>query len=331
MVNPIEQYLREHYGPHSVITWAEFIRCALYTPEIGYYTRAKERVGKSEESDFYTATTVGPLFGRLILDACRTLLPDETLQDYSFVEIAVEKGRHVLQGIEHPFKEIIELPLGSELKIPPKAIVFANEWLDAQPFERLIFKDGAWKLRCVQITETELQESLRELPIDFPNRQRLPQTAPDGYELDVPYDTCPALRGIASQPWQGLFLTFDYGMHWEDLCTARPSGTARGYRHHQLVTDLLKHPGETDITCHVIWDWLAEELRNNGFENPQLQKQEAFFMHHAKEEIGRVITRQAGNFSQEKAKLMELLHPNHMGAQFQVLYGKRLHADRKSN
>lgn len=316
------------YGEQATMTWSQFIQEVLYAPAIGYYTSKRLRVGKSENSDFYTASSVGPLFGRLLIDAFCSLLGTEDPKNYTFVEIAVEAGNGVLKGLEHPFKETLELPLGTELKIPPKAIVFANEWLDALPFERIVRGKNGWLMRYVVIDGESLSETTIPLDTDFPWVQKLPKEAPEGYEIDIPYQACSALQKVIQQPWEGLFCTFDYGLDWFDHCNARPSGTARGYRKHTLVTDLLNDLGETDITCHIVWDWLKDILTDNEFTSVDVLRQEPFFMHHSQKEIAEVIQNKPGSFTDDRAKLMELLHPNHMGAKFQVLSGIRLSQSR---
>jgi len=308
----------------ATITWSQFIQEVLYATEIGYYASKRLRVGKSENADFYTASSVGPLFGRLLIDAACNLLGTKNPKEYTFVEIAVEAGNSVLKDLKHPFKNVLELPLGTNLKIPSKAIVFANEWLDALPFERVVRGKDGWLMRHVVIDGKNLSETTRPLDSDLPWINKLPENAPEGYEIDIPYETSTALQKIAEQPWEGVFYTFDYGLEWFDHCNARASGTARGYRKHELVTNLLEKLGETDITCHVVWDWLKKVLSNNQFSSIDVQRQESFFMHHSQKEIARVIENKPGSFIDDRAKLMELLHPNHMGAQFQVLFGIRL-------
>jgi SAM-dependent MidA family methyltransferase len=49
---------------HGTITFAEFMRHALYCPVYGYYEKEKDMVGRS--GDFYTSVSVGSLFGELL-------------------------------------------------------------------------------------------------------------------------------------------------------------------------------------------------------------------------------------------------------------------------
>ncbi len=48
------------------LPWREIMALALYAPGHGYYAGAPRRVGRA--GDFYTAVSVGPLYGRLLAD-----------------------------------------------------------------------------------------------------------------------------------------------------------------------------------------------------------------------------------------------------------------------
>ncbi|MEJ7679386.1 MAG: hypothetical protein WKG06_16305 [Segetibacter sp.] len=56
----IIQRIREE-GP---ISFHDFMEMALYYPEKGYYTSAKNKIGKT--GDFYTSSNLTPAFGAMI-------------------------------------------------------------------------------------------------------------------------------------------------------------------------------------------------------------------------------------------------------------------------
>ena len=94
----------------------------------------------------------------------------------------------------------------------------------------------------------------------------------------------------------------------------------RAYRRHAQTNDLLAHPGEQDLTCHVCWDWLSEAVEQNGFARPVLDSQETFFMNHASSAIEEMLKAEAERFSPRKQSLLQLLHPAHLGRKFQALH-----------
>ena len=54
------------------MTFARFMELALYHPVVGYYQRDRVRIGLGGRTDFFTATTSGPMFGELVSAACRS-------------------------------------------------------------------------------------------------------------------------------------------------------------------------------------------------------------------------------------------------------------------
>jgi SAM-dependent MidA family methyltransferase len=323
---------RAQAGTGDAMTFARFMELALYDPAVGYYRRARPRVGTGPGTDFVTATTTGPVFGELIAAAAVTLLGARDPREFTFVEIGAEPGEAgepggVLAGIAHPFGAARTVSVGDAIVLAGPCVVFANELLDAQPFRRYVFRAGAWRERGVVLRGDRLAET--ELPIApaadgrFGDLAEQWGPAPEGYVIDAPIGALLLLEALAVQPWQGLFLTCDYGKSWRELAEATPQGTGRAYYRHRQETDLLARPGEQDLTCHVCWDWLESALARHRFERVAVAGQEAFFMQQAGDAIAAAILAEAGHFSPRKAALMQLLHPALYGQKFQVLSGFR--------
>ena len=53
-------------GGGGTLTFARFMELALYHPATGYYRRDRPRVGRRRDADFYTATSLGTVFGELV-------------------------------------------------------------------------------------------------------------------------------------------------------------------------------------------------------------------------------------------------------------------------
>ncbi|HEU5079577.1 MAG TPA: SAM-dependent methyltransferase [Opitutaceae bacterium] len=306
----------------DVARFDAFMDLALYDPEFGYYRRSGRRVGYGKGTDFFTATTSGPIFGELISAACASLLKGHDLRDFHFLEIGAEPGGGVLRDVAHPFASARTIRVGEPIEITGNAIVFSNELFDAQPFRRFVFRSGNWNERYVRLQHGHFVEELR--PAENYAFAALPSSAPEGYQIDLPFASVELLRAIAAQPWRGLFLAFDYGKSWSELVEAQPAGTARAYFQHTQSNDLLARPGQQDLTCHVCWDWLTEVLASSGFSALALESQEAFFVHHASDFIGAAIAAEAARMSQRKLALMQLLHPAHLGQKFQALHATRM-------
>ena len=179
------------------------------------------------------------------------------------VELGAEGGRSVLDGVNHPFARVKTFGVDDALTITGPCVVFSNELFDAQPFRRFTFRDGHWRERGVTLREDHLAETLLE-STPLPEAV-LPTKAEEGYCLDLPLAARRLADRIAREPWTGIFIAFDYGKSWAELTGDSPHGTARAYRLHQQSNDLLAHPGDQDLTCHVCWDWIIDRLRAHGF------------------------------------------------------------------
>jgi SAM-dependent MidA family methyltransferase len=308
---------------HGAISFADFMQIALYDPAGGYYRKERKRVGFGGETDFFTATSSAAVFGQLLVEACRTLLGADGPPSHSFIEMGAEPGHGVLPA-RHPFRDASIVRLGDDFRPPSPAVLFSNELFDAQPFHRLVFRDGVWQELGVAWIEGPVETVLPQLtqPVQQVT-DRLPRAAPENYHLDLPLAASALLRHLAAGEWKGLMIIFDYGKSWRELTEEMPQGTARAYFRHQQLNDLLARPGEQDLTCHICWDFLQEVLLETGFSDLELQSQEAFFVTKAPQAIEAIITERPGEIDRRRQSLQQLIYPGHMGQKFQVLTARR--------
>ena len=315
------EVFRASADPSGRMSFESFMALALYHPQVGYYRRSRSRVGFAPGTDFFTATSTGPLFGELVAAACEHLLQKSGRDpsDHRFVEIGAEPAQGgILAGIRHPFREVTIIRCGEPISLGGNCVVFSNELFDAQPCRRSVFRQGRWMEIGVQLEGKRLMEiELRPDPTPRPTH------SVEGYCFDQPLVAAQLAAEIAAQPWWGLFITFDYGKTLRELSEETPGGTARAYYRHTQTSDLLARPGEQDLTCHVCWDWLEDALRQHGFANPSLSFQEAFFIRNAAPLIAATSAAEATRSSPRKQALMQLLHPGQMGQKFQVLHALR--------
>ncbi|HEY4301048.1 MAG TPA: SAM-dependent methyltransferase [Candidatus Didemnitutus sp.] len=347
------------------VSFARFMELALYHPEVGYYTRHRPRIGREPATDFFTATSLGPIFGELVAAAATELIKPHDPSEFTFVEMGAERHwtagestlRGIFDGVRHPFGRYQPVPL-DELGEPPRflsaakdvggearhptgsvpvssnstgpvpvsrTILFSNELFDAQPCHRLVWRDGRWRESGVALRDTRLVEvELDALSFEAAAMEEmLPKSAEAGYRLDLPLASRRLLRSLVEAPWNGLFLAFDYGKSWTTLAADTPQGTLRAYSRHRQNPDVLDASGEQDLTCHICWDWLADDLRSAGFETPVIESQEAFFARRATQFLASAVAAEASRLTARKQAIMQLLHPAHMGHKFQVLSALR--------
>jgi SAM-dependent MidA family methyltransferase len=323
--------LREMAPAGEPVPWTQFTRLALYHPELGYYRQPRERVGFRAGSDFYTAASLGTVFRELVAAAAVRLLGGpEAARDHAFVEVGAEPGQAPGPETAGRFAAVHALPPGT----PPQSlaggcpvVVFANEVLDAQPFHRFQLSAGTWREMGVRACP---DGSLEEVPLPAFSEAAgalaasLPVNGlPEGCRLDLSLEAEDLLGTFAAWPRARLLVFADYGRTLPELLANSPKGTARAYRNHRLSTDLLADPGECDLTCHVAWDRLEATAREQGWAEVRLERQEAFFMHHAPEAVAAIIEGNPETFDPRRQTLQELLSPQHMGSKFQVLWARR--------
>jgi len=310
---------RAHAAAGGWMSFADFMALALFDPDVGYYSRRRTRIGYASGTDFFTASTSGPVFGELVAAACTDLLGGEDPGDFEFVELGAETEAGVLAGIAHGFGRVRTVRLGTAIELGGKCVVFSNELFDAQPFDRFIHVAGGWAEIGVALVDGVLTEVNKTVKTP----DALPKQSEPGYVIDAPFRARDLLSQIAEQPWSGVFVACDYGKSWHELSTCLPRGTARAYFRHQQSNDLLARPGEQDLTCHICWDWMVEGLIRHGFEHCDVVSQEMFFIRRAGAYIANAAEADAARFSQRKQSLMQLLHPAQLGQRFQVLHAKR--------
>lgn len=308
------------------VSYRDYIDIALYAEGCGYYRRKTSRVGRSQDRDFYTAESLGKVFARLVIGAAENLLGPELAAASRFIEIAAEPEHSLLDQVgSHPFAASKVIRLGEPLTAAGPVVIFANEWLDALPFHRVVFENGQWHERGVHVDNGRLQETR----LDRPTRpvqeaiKDLPTDIEAGYQLDLPLGAEAALAGLLAEDWSGLLLLFDYGKTREALLQDCPGGTARSYYRHTQGNDLLARPGEQDITCDLCWTPLKTQLAAAGFESVTLESQESFLVQRAAATAAAIVADRAGQFSPDRQTLMQLIHPANMGQCFQVLWGRR--------
>ena len=151
----------------SALSFAEFMELALYHPTFGYYRRNRPRVGYGKGTDFFTASTSGPVFGELVAAACVDLLGEKAAGESTFIEIGAETKAGILANVQHPFRAIRTIAVGDPLELSGPCIVFSNELFDAQPFRRFVFRSNRWRELGVALnhdTLADVELSSTQLP-----------------------------------------------------------------------------------------------------------------------------------------------------------------------
>ncbi len=341
------------------LPWAEVMAAALYEPGHGYYAGKPRRVGRS--GDFYTAVSVGPLYGRLLASHIATVweaqgkpetwwLAEQAAHDGQLMAdllTALQKQspqlaartRVVLVEPQLEYQEAQKaclqavwhgevLWVRSVAELPAGAGFFlCNELLDALPAHRVRWEGGVWRELGVGLAEDALVWLSRDLTSGVlkAEAERLPVDLPEGHVTELQIAVLRWVRALAASCFSGEVWIADYGLDAEDYWSVeRPQGTLRRYFQHRMDDRVLENLGAADLTCHVNVTRLLAEACAAGFRLLEDSDQ------------GTLLTRLAVPWLQSQEgrsaepatrallrQFQTLTHPGLMGRAFRVLRLRR--------
>lgn len=254
------------YGP---LSFRDFMELALYHPELGYYARAENPVGKS--GDYVTAPSLSPVFSFAIAGLVREFMRRHEGEMTTFVDIGCGDGgliRNVAAqldeknvrffGVDRSLSRVeTDLPIVRTLDEVPRDgahLLFSSELYDAIPFARLVQRGEHLHELWVAERDGVLDWSEHEAsPVydDYFVAQQIELA--EGQFADVALEWGAFHEDVARFLTRGLIVTLDYGYAAPKLFhpRARRFGTAAAYLGHRVHRDLLANPGEQDLTAHI--------------------------------------------------------------------------------
>ena len=299
----------------GVIGFDAFMRLALYSPGLGYYSAGAAKLGSS--GDFITAPEVSSLFSRCLArqtaDILRTTEGDilelgaglGTMAADMLLELAALDclpGRYRILEVSADLAErqrtrIAQLPAELAQRVEwldrwpervMRGVVLANEVLDAMPVERFVLRGppGAQQVRALGVSATGDGFQWREAPAT-PELEHavatlldtLPAPLPDGYVSEVCLAFQPWIASLAAQLEQGVALLIDYGLPCAHLYhPQRSAGTLRCHFRHRAHDDPFVNVGLQDITAWVDFTRVAEAADSAGLEVLGFATQAAFLI-----------------------------------------------------
>jgi SAM-dependent MidA family methyltransferase len=334
------------------VTFAEFMKWALYHPIHGYYAAGGERRGRG--GDFFTSVGTGGLFGRLLAESVTEMWDHLGSGRLTLVELGASDGglaEQVLKALEgkgrakgvsvhlveksgpareaarrrlarfprvHLWEDLDEM----EHTAGVEGVVYSNEFFDALPVHRVRMESGALQEFFVVEKDGRLVEEAGE-----PSTPRLARCfeeqevhLAEGQAAEV----CPALEevveGIDRVLARGFVITVDYGEPSVDLYREdRRDGTLRTFRKHAVGGDPFQNIGEQDITAHVDFGRLAA-LGARGELDPLLFcSQGSYFLNSCEGLLRKVVEEEGKQDPSMSRRVQQLLHPEGMGGAFHVL------------
>jgi SAM-dependent MidA family methyltransferase len=278
-------YIKEmiSQSPDQFITYADYISAALYHPIHGYYMKEKQKIGR--EGDFITTSNVSTIFGETFAKWFAYIVSKTQLPKV-FCEVGGGNGRFAKAFLDEWHKKVktpltyiivesspYHRKLQKEL-LKDFSIIQAESVKELQPFEGMIFSNELFDALPVHVVEKEKDQllevmvgmddgNLHEVKVPLTNRaiqhflQENHFTLHEKQRMEIPLLMGNMLNEMGKVLIRGLVTTVDYGYTNEEwMLPARRNGSLRGYYHHQMIEDVLMHPGEMDITSHIHFDWL---------------------------------------------------------------------------
>ena len=354
--NPLKEQICGLIRKNGPIAFSHFMELALFDPDHGYYTSESQTVGK--DGDFITSVSVGHCFGLIL--ARRLTKFWESLgmpKSFSVIEPGAHNGSlcadilgeikthspaffeavhyHLVEPsdrIQHEQSARLSADFSGkfsshrtlqDIRVDHGAVI-SNELIDAFPVELIKFKDGAWWQLYVAECDGELK-FLEQKPQDkelINFALALGNAFPDEYLTEYSLGVRQFAREASATIQAGLIITIDYGYQAEDYYhPSRHCGTLQTYYRHQKSDNPLENPGELDITCHIDFSRLTEELSAAGFAEPKSTTQAHYLTMHAKDWLFDIEAR-FDQLEQAPALLRQfqtLTHPAILGTKFTVL------------
>jgi SAM-dependent MidA family methyltransferase len=283
----LHQLISERIQREGPITFAEYMRMALYEPGYGYYTIGGAKMGW--EGDYFTSTDVSSLFANCMGRQLFAMW-EQLKRPVSFIVLEQGAGRgHLAEGVQtwaHKEAPAFYAALdyrtedirigqdvlaGSATAVDTPFVIISNELIDAFPVhlvekrgERLyeVFVDVRQDGRFYEV----LDEPVTAEVASYLDRYKIPwRTFDDGWRAEINLDALRWMQRAAERIQRGYILTIDYGDKAKGLYTAwRRRGTLLCYFQHQANELPLVRPGEQDITAHVNFSALINEGRRLG-------------------------------------------------------------------
>lgn len=338
----------------------EYMELALYAPALGYYSAGATKFGAA--GDFVTAPEISDLFSRaLAVQFADILRQFDATTPASILEFGAGSGRLagvVLQElatlqqlptsysilevsadlVERQRAAVAELAGAAaehaqwldRLPTRHRGVIFANEVLDALPFDRFVVRDGRplrlgvaldpsglhWAERAPSVVDAADRAWLAEVERVLGD---LHEALPDGYigEFCPRIDAWVGALGAALE--RGVVMLIDYGLprrHYYHPDRVR--GSLRCHFRHRAHDDPFSHPGLTDITAWVDFTRVAEAADAAGLEVAGFSTQAATLLSLGIEQLESTADVRAESVQRSQA-LQKLLLPGEMGEAVKVM------------
>lgn len=338
------------------IPFDAFMRMTLYEPGLGYYAAGAVKLGSG--GDFVTAPEISSLFGiclarqvaqvleqlgggdvlefgagsgRLAVDVLTELEKSGQLPNRYFIaELSADLRKRQRLLIEQTLPQLAARVQWLEhlpVQPPLRAVVLANEVLDAMPVKR-IKKDGVhWLEMKVSVSGERFGWTAQQLAADSDLHKRVIRIEsivgelPSGYVTEVNCGLPGWMKMLADCLSAGAVFLIDYGYsRAEYYIPERRDGTLLCHFRHRAHADPFVNVGLQDMTASVDFTAVAETAQDGGFEIAGYLSQARFLLNLGITEVLRGMMRENETENLRLSQQMKrLVLPGEMGERFKVL------------
>jgi len=346
-MNELAKILKEKIKQESCISIATYMSEALGNPKYGYYKTA-EPFGK--DGDFVTAPEISQMFGEMIAAfALQSWLDMGKPKDFMLVELGPGRGTLMADILKTmtvlpEFEEAVSIHAietsqqlidqqGKKWKgysptwhkdlvsLPKKPAIFiGNEFFDALPIHQIEKQDGEWSERCIGYDEEKDVFFFSNRPLKDDVLNNIPSDlidADDGAIFEFSTASMAYMETITKHIMEcgGVALVIDYGYSNYEY-----GDTFQAIKNHKY-SDVLKSPGEADLTAHVNFQDLKCIAEKEGAKSFGPLTQKAFLENIGIVERAGILYRHATDEQKIDIEfsLKRLISEDEMGALFKVL------------
>jgi len=348
----LEERIRDEIRKSGRMTFARFMELALYDPWQGYYSHAPSRLGK--KGDFFTASDVGPAFGRCmarqVLEIDRLIGPFDT---FHIIEFGCGRGllardlldsmsgldpdldgrlRYLMVDSSAAMREEAAANAPRATALAPEELgrgyngaVLAVELFDALPVHRLRRRSGKLVEIVIDVDAAGalVEAEAEPLPHVREWAARYGAAAEEGAVAEVAPATAAQLDLMEQVIERGLLAIFDYGYPAAELYdSSRNCGTLLAYSAHSTTESFLERVGEQDLTAHVNFTAIEERAEERGLASLGLTTQDRFLIGNGIIDYFEQESESSIHDPQkvkQRLQAMQLIHPMGMGRIFKVL------------
>jgi SAM-dependent MidA family methyltransferase len=310
----LRQEIVDEIRQRGPIPFSRYMELCLYHPELGYYSRHREQFGKA--GDFYTASDVHAVFGRLLarqfeqmwrvlgcgdkidiveLGPGRGLFAQDVL-DWSekkcpsFFEALryslIERSSALRQRLRNTLHRHFEGGKASFAMFPPDPPPPAG----ASEPPVIVFANEFFDALPVEVLSSEGELRISEQGGRFletwgsPSAEQLTfldrySVHPEaGERVEIPLIAQRQMAAVAASIHRGFLIAIDYGYTQHEQLRGRYGGTIVAYRRHAVGATPYVAPGEQDITAHVNFTALAAAAEQQGMRVQPLVSSARFLM-----------------------------------------------------